>query len=342
MKRLLIVLPVVCCLLLTACGRSSSGESSTSRDVFAMDTYITVTCTGEQCEEAADAAVEEIDRLENLLSVGIEDSEIAQINRTGSGMLSAEVLPMVEQALDLWQTTGGAFDITIYPLMDLWGFTTEDFAVPAPEEIQYLLQYVGCDKLSLNENTGQIVLGENQGIDLGGIAKGYTLNHLAELFDSYDLTSAVISLGGDVLCYGTKADGSEWRVGVQDPLNPDDSSSFLGILTGIDIPIVTSGAYERYFVDEETGTTWHHILDPATGYSSDSGLLSVTVICENGMKADGLSTAFFVMGLDKSTEYWRTYGEDFDMILMTEDETVYVTPGIADQFTSDYTVSVLS
>ena len=247
---------------------------------------------------------------------------------------------MVTEALRLYDTTGGAFDITVYPLMDLWGFTTGKFAVPDAQELSALLAQCGSDKLTVNGDT--IMLAEGQGIDLGGIAKGYTSGHLMKIFEEYDLVGAVVSLGGNVQCYRTKTDGSLWRCGIQDPQDPENGSAYLGVVSVADRAVITSGAYERYFVDEATGKTYHHILDPKTGYPAESGLLSVTVVSTDGMLADGLSTSCYVMGLEQSAEYWRNYGADFDLILMDENGEVYVTEPLSGQFTSDYKVHVIS
>lgn len=313
---------------------------SASADIFAMDTYMTVTCYGKRAEEAVAAAQAEIERLDDLLSIGKADSEISRINRDGSGVMSEDTSTMVTEALRLYDTTGGAFDITVYPLMDLWGFTTGKFAVPDAQELSALLAQCGSDKLTVNGDT--IMLAEGQGIDLGGIAKGYTSGHLMEIFEEYDLVGAVVSLGGNVQCYRTKTDGSLWRCGIQDPQDPENGSAYLGVVSVADRAVITSGAYERYFVDEATGKTYHHILDPKTGYPAESGLLSVTVVSTDGMLADGLSTSCYVMGLEQSAEYWRNYGADFDLILMDENGEVYVTEPLSGQFTSDYKVHVIS
>lgn len=313
---------------------------SASADIFAMDTYMTVTCYGERAEEAVAAAQAEIERLDDLLSIGKADSEISRINRDGSGVMSEDTNTMVTEALRLYDTTGGAFDITVYPLMDLWGFTTGNFAVPDAQELSALLAQCGSDKLTVNGDT--IMLAEGQGIDLGGIAKGYTSGRLMEIFEEYDLVGAVVSLGGNVQCYRTKTDGSLWRCGIQDPQNPENGSTYLGVVSVADRAVITSGAYERYFVDEATGTMYHHILDPKTGYPAESGLLSVTVVSADGMLADGLSTSCYVMGLEQSVEYWRNYGADFDLILMDENGEVYVTEPLSGQFTSDYKKHVIS
>lgn len=357
MKHRLCALVLCAALVFTGCSSASTQQSggtaasqqasasqqevpSASADIFAMDTYMTITCYGTQCEEALQAAQDEITRLDNLLSVGIDGSEINAINSAGTGTMSDDTSVMVNEAIELYNRTGGAFDITVYPLMQLWGFTSGDFAVPDADTLASVLAKCGIDKLTVSD--GSITLADGQGVDLGGIAKGYTSGRLMDIFAQYDLVSAVVSLGGNVQCYGTKPDGSLWRCGIQDPRNADDSSALLGVVSVADKAVITSGAYERYFVDEATGETYHHILDPKTGYPANNGLISVTVVSANGMLADGLSTSCYVMGLEKSIDYWRTYGDDFDIILMDENGEVYVTEPIAQQFTSDCTVHVIS
>ena len=167
-------------------------------------------------------------------------------------------------------------------------------------------------------------------IDFGGIAKGYTSSRLMEIFREYNVSSAMVSLGGNVQVLGTKTDGSDWRVAVQ---NPDGTDDYLGILAIKDKAVITSGGYERYF--EEDGKTYHHIMDNETGKPADSDLISVTIISKDGMLADGLSTALFVMGKEDALNYWREHREEFDAILVTKDGEITVTQGIADSFSSE-------
>jgi thiamine biosynthesis lipoprotein len=356
MRKTWIGLLLAAVLLLSGCGSQETISAETadvetgqqaqeidqaSGEIFAMDTYMTITCYGQRCQEALSASLAEIQRLDALLSVGDADSEISKLNATGTGTLSAESAAMVEMALELYENTDAAFDITVYPLMELWGFTTGQFAVPDADALGQLLDKTGSDQLSYDSDTDLLTLGPGQGIDLGGIAKGYTSARLMEIFQEYDLVSGVISLGGNVQLYGAKPDGSSWRVGIQDPFAADEGSTMMGVLTAQDQAVITSGAYERYFVDETTGQTYHHILDPKTGYPAQSGLVSVTIVSADGMLADGLSTACYVMGLDKAISYWRTYGDDFDMILMTADDQVYITAPLQGQFTTDYPLHII-
>ena len=151
------------------------------------------------------------------------------------------------------------------------------------------------------------------------------------------ITSAVISLGGNVCVLGKNPDGDDWKVAITDPFDP---SAYLGILSCHDTSVVTSGSYVRYFVQD--GVSYHHILDPATGCPADSGLVSVSIVCPSGLKADGLSTALFIMGLEQGHAYWQKHSDEFDAIFVLQDGRVYITSGLRDTFTSAYEFEVLS
>lgn len=348
--RLILASAVVASMLLTGCGTASNTKntgsasetqttnsttaSSTqpvSQEIFAMDTYMTVTAYGDNAQKGVTDAVAEIQRLDNLLSIGKEDSEISKLNKSGSAALSDDTAVMVTKALDLYKSTGGAFDITVLPLMELWGFTTQEYYVPTEDEIQSTLQRVGADKLTWDESTKTLTLGDKQEIDLGGIAKGFTSSRIMEIFKKDGVTCGMVSLGGNVHLLGTKQDGSAWRVGIQDP--DSERNIMLGVLEASDCAIITSGAYERHF--EKDGVTYHHIIDPATGKPSNSGLTSVTIVSKDGTLADGLSTSLFVMGKDKAIAYWKQHADEFDTILVDKDRNVYITEGIAGNFSPD-------
>lgn len=347
--RLILASAVVASMLLTGCGTASdtkntgsasetqttnsttaSSAQPVSQEIFAMDTYMTVTAYGDNAQKGVTDAIAEIQRLDNLLSIGKEDSEISKLNKSGCAALSDDTAVMVTKALDLYKSTGGAFDITVLPLMELWGFTTQEYYVPTEDEIQSTLQRVGADKLTWDESTKTLTLGDKQEIDLGGIAKGFTSSRIMEIFKKDGVTCGMVSLGGNVHLLGTKQDGSAWRVGIQDPNNTDD---MLGVLEANDCAVITSGAYERNF--EKDGVTYHHIIDPATGKPSNSGLTSVTIVSKDGTLADGLSTSLFVMGKDKAIAYWKQHADEFDTILVDKDRNVYITEGIAGNFSPD-------
>lgn len=316
---------------------------SASQDIFAMDTYMTVTAYGEKCTEAVQAAVDEINRLDDLWSVGNSESEISILNENGSIILSDETYTVVKEALELYDSTGGLFDITVYPLMVEWGFTTEDYKVPTDEKIKELLKLTGIDKINLDDETHQITLATGTQIDLGGIAKGYTSAKIMDIFSEYGIVSGLVSLGGNVQLYGTKVDGSDWRVGVENPDNTIkalSTSDYIGVVQISDKALITSGGYQRYFIDEN-GEKHHHIIDPRTGSPSNSGLISVTIVSDDGLLADGLSTSLFIMGKDDAISYWHENSDQFDFILVDSEGKIYVSKGIENNFSSELDYEVV-
>ncbi len=317
---------------------SPSADSSLSRDLFAMDTYMTITAYGEHATEALEVAEARINELDALLSTGDESSEIYQLNQTHQAQLSDDSRALMEASLRLNQETDGAFNIAIYPLMSLWGFPTQEYRVPSEAEIQETLPHTDIANVQYDSETGDVSFSDPEtAIDFGGIAKGYTSDSLMEIFRNCGVTSGLVNLGGNVQTLGTKPDGSAWNVAVR---TPDDTGNILCVAAVSDEAVITSGGYERYF--EEDGVTYHHILDPKTGRPADSGLTSVTIIGKNGTVADGLSTSLFIMGKEKAVEFWRSGAEDFEMILVEEDGTVSATAGLSDRLTSEYEIEIIS
>ncbi len=332
MKRFLAgALALLACLALPACERAPAADPEAAqkeqRYLEAMDTFMTLTACGAHRSEALDAVEAEIRRLEALLSIGSPDSEISKLNRAGAATLSADSRALVARSLELWQQTGGRFDISVLPLMELWGFTSGNYHVPTQEELDSALARVGADRMTFDPDSGRLTLAPGQEIDLGGIAKGYTSQRAMALFRAAGVTSALVSLGGNVQCLGARPDGTPWRIGIQAPWGAEGAMSAIVEVT--DRAVVTSGGYERYFTDEATGKTYRHILDPATGCPAESGLASVTIVAPDGALADGLSTALYIMGLDAATEYWRAHSGEFEAILIDDGKRIYVTEGLA-------------
>lgn len=325
-----IFLLTLCIAAFTACQNSDENKKA-SKDIFAMDTYMTVTAYGKNAENAVDEAVDEINRLETVLSAQKKESDIYKLNQTGSGTLSEDTKDIVSEALKINKTTNGAFDISIYPLMVKWGFTTQKYNVPSKREISKLLKNVDSSKIEFDEKSSSIKLGKNMKIDLGGIAKGYTSSRVMQIFKDCGVTSGLVSLGGNVQALGTKTDGTDWKIAIE---NPDKSSDYIGVVSVKDKAVITSGGYERYF--EKNGKTYHHILDPKTGYPAESGLKSVTIVSDNGTLADALSTSLFVMGKEKALDYWREHKNEFDTVLVEDDGNITITDGLKKVFKSNF------
>ena len=318
-------------------GEDADEEAEVSKDLFAMDTYMTLTAYGEHAQEAVDKAAERVEALDALLSTGDENSEIYQLNQSGEATLSEEGGYLVERALELYQKTDGAFDIAIYPVMQAWGFPTQEYHVPDDATLKEKLALADASKVNYDKDTRKISFGQDgMEIDLGGIAKGYTSSQIMQIYQDCGVTSGLVNLGGNVQALGCKTDGSKWRVAIQ---SPDDTEDYLGILEIENQAVITSGGYERYF--EEDGVTYHHIIDPATGYPADSGLISVTIVSDDGTLADGLSTSLFIMGEEKAAQFWRENSDEFETIMETSDGKLYVTEGIADSLTTDMDVTVI-
>ena len=331
-KRMLTaVLTVALTLSLTACGGRTRQEMGETRTVYTMDTVMNLTAYGENASAALDAAEETLRTLDAKLDRHDETSTVSALNRDGT-VEDAELAQLTDIAQTIGALSGGAFDPTVAPVMDAWDFTGDAPRVPSDEELSALLAHVGLEKLSVDGNT--IALSDGAQLDLGGIAKGYAAGRVRTILREAGVTSAIISLGGNVAAVGKKPDGSAWTVGLQDPDRPE---AYFGTVSIEDACVVTSGAYQRYF--EENGQLYHHIIDPATGRPAESGLTSVTVVADgaagNGTMCDALSTALFVMGEDRALELWRSGVYDFDLILVTEDGRLLATAGIADRFRPD-------
>ena len=306
--------------------------------------YMSLRAYGQHAEDALIAGEVEIRRLDDLLSTGKADSDTARINANGRGTLSRDTAYLTEVSLDLHDSTGGAFDISVYPLMELWGFTsqfedekdntgTSRREAPSDKDIADTLSRVDASKIEYDAETGGIILPDQMQIDFGGIAKGYTSQRIADIFRSNGVTSALIDLGGNIQTVGSKPDGSPWKVA----LNDRNRGTFLGVVQVKDMAVISSGGYERNFTASD-GKVYHHIIDPATGYPADNGFsvdASVSIICSDGTMADGLSTSLYVMGPEKAIEYWRAHSDEFDFVLMTDDDKMYVSEGIEDSFSSD-------
>lgn len=293
---------------------------------FGMNTDISYRVFGEKAELAAVCAKSELSRLEKKLSRFLPDSEVSRINLSeGSGhiKISCEVYEILSFALRLSEITQGLFDITVGPLIDLWDYK---HSIQAPEEtrIQHILPLVDFHELTLNSDEKTLSLRKpGQSIDLGGIGKGYASDRFIKVLKEHGISSAFINIGGNVSTLGNRPDGSPWSIGIR---HPRQEGCLLGAVKVTGKAVVTSGDYERYFIDRE-GKKWHHILNPATGYPAESGLISVTAVADSAMTADALSTAIFVAGIKKGLEYLAQFS-GVEAVLVDERQQVFITQGL--------------
>lgn len=327
---------VLGCLLFTGCQNGSISDKQISKNIFAMDTYMTITAYGDNAQGAVNDAIAEIKRLDKLLSTQNQQSEIFLLNQNGGGKLSKDTEKLLKISLQLWKDTNGKFDITIYPIMQAWGFIDKNYVVPDSNTLTRLLSLVDCSTINIDEQNSTVIF-EKEGvkIDLGGIAKGYTSSKIMDIFRKHNVSKGLVNLGGNVQVLGKKSNDEMWQVAIQDPDNDD----YLGIFKAKDCAVITSGGYERFF--EQDGVRYHHIIDPVTGYPANSDLKSVTIISDDGTLADGLSTSLFIMGKDKAVDYWKKHSKKFNMILLDKKDKLYVTEEITSQFESKHKFQVI-
>ena len=309
-------------LIILFSGCSGSAEADTL-SFFAMDTEMSLTVWGgaDSCARIRDRALE----LDKRLSAAADTGEIYALNRDGSAALSPDAASLVRRSLELCAQLGGSFDVTVFPAVRAWGFTTGDYRVPDDAELAALAS--GIDYSAVDVTGDTVTLPDGVMLDLGAVAKGALADEAREILRAADASGAVLSLGGTILLYGSKPSGEPFTVGIADP---DSPASWFGTLTLGEGVVATSGGYERYF--ESGGKRYIHILDPASARPVDNGVLSVTVFTGDGDRADALSTALFVMGVDGAAEYYRSHS-GFDYVMLTDDDTLYITEGLADRFT---------
>lgn len=321
MKRILAAFLLLLCLA----GCTPQPKSYTA-DFFAMDTFMSITAYGEDEQAAQDTAVQleqRINALEPALSRTREDSDLYRLNHADGAVceVSEDTYAAIEAAVQFAEWTGGAFDPTMAPLTDLWGINTDHAHVPAQAEIDAALTHVGYQNIELLGNN-QVRLLNGAQLDLGGIGKGFATDAAAAMLDG--TRGVLATLGGNIGAYGENPnrDSGNWVVGIADP---DDNAAFIATVEVRDLSVVTSGDYERYF--EQDGKRYHHIFDPATGYPADSGLRSVTVIDESSTRADALTTALFVMGLEEGMAFCGQ--NDIAAVFVTADKQVHVTDKVS-------------
>ena len=312
-------------LTLVSLSLPSPASASSARTFFAMDTVMTVSAP-EADESLLSACEQAVFRLDALLSVTQPTSQIYRLNQEGQSALSPDTEAVLSYALSACRLTGGALDVTLYPVVRAWGFTTGEYRVPTDEEIAALLPLVDYTQVSLSG--GVASLPPSFQVDLGAVAKGYASDVVADLLRQGGVTSALIDLGGNIYCLGAKPDQSAWRIGIRDPLNPE---GFVGSLSVTDAAVVTSGSYERNFTAPD-GRVYGHIFDPATGRPAENGLISVTVTGPTGMECDALTTALYVMGPNAAAEFLSA-APSIDALMVDDQGGIWITESLLPRFT---------
>jgi len=306
-----ILATLMCAMLVVptvACSNNNNKETTTpvEKQALKMDTVMNLRVYGSKANEAIDAAYKRIDEIEQMSSANIATSDVSLINKAAGKdyvKVHPEIIKMLNTAIKYSELSGGAFDITVGPLIKLWGIGTDSERLPADSEIKALLPLVGYKNVSINEKDSSVkLMKEGMSIDLGGIAKGFTADEVVKVFKKYGIKNALINLGGSsIYTMGQKPDGTLWSVAIQHP-RKEKSEGYLGIIKLPESALSTSGDYERYFIKD--GKRYHHILNPFTGYPADSGVMSDTIIIDSNTKdanmlADTLTKVTFVSGIEK-------------------------------------------
>lgn len=313
---------------LSGCAKNSEPVSRTG---FYFDTVIQITLYNTEDETILDGCFALAEKYENLFSATKEGSDVWKINHAGGEAVtvSEETVQLLTTATDYANATEGAIDPTIRPVSELWNFGSENGVhVPEDAAIKAALSHVSYDHIRFgtapSDETGEPVLrtvtltDPKAAVDLGFIAKGYIADKMKEYLLSQGVTSACISLGGNVLAIGEKPDGTPFRIGIQEPFAEEGTA--IDTVEIRDTSVVTSGIYERCFYED--GVFYHHVLDTSTGYPVDNELASVTIICDSSTRADALSTSCLCLGLDKGRKFLDAQ-KDVAYLLITKDGTQY-------------------
>ncbi len=279
-------------------------ERNAEKTLFAFDTVVELSLRGRDAEKALEECEKEITRLHAELDAD-GNGAIARYNESGKADEETELL--LNRAFSVSEETGGAFDVTLYPVIRLWGFGGDAFKVPSEAELADALEKCGYGKLK----------SEGARVDFGAAAKGYAADRLCGILDKYNIKAALISLGGTVTVYKRDA-----KIALKSP----DGEGYAAVLKTEAAVISTSGGYERYFV--ENGKRYSHIIDPKTGYPAESGIVSATVISSDGFISDSLSTAFYVMGEEGTRAYLEEH-KDVAALLITDDGRLIVSEQIS-------------
>lgn len=331
-----ILFVVVLSVFIVCYGKMQKPEEPITATAFKLNTVVKVTIYNSQDEKILQDALALCDKYEKIFSRTRTDSEIYLLNEgklpqeDGYYILSEECAELIGKGLYYSELSGGAFDITIEPLSSLWDFTSGEKQIPDPQTLVEAQKHVGYEKVELKGNKIRFQE-DGMGLELGAIAKGYIADKIKEFLISEGVESAVIDLGGNVLCIGARPDGEAFRVGIQKPFaDRNETVATAGIR---DRSVVSSGIYERYF--EKDGKLYHHILNPKSGYPYENGLTAVTILSDESVDGDGLSTVCFALGLEKGLELINSL-PDTQAVFITEDGELHYSEHFEEEVPLNY------
>ena len=313
----------------TAENSDAGSQEPVSATAIKLNTAVTVTIYDSQDRELLTECMNLCDKYEKIFSRTASDSELYQLNHReltpvagteDTFQVSNPLAELIRKGLYYSELSEGAFDIAIEPLTSLWDFTAEDPQVPEDRLIQEALTKCDYHNVSVSDNNEVILKTEDTAIELGAIAKGYIADRLKDYLISQGVKSAIINLGGNVLCIGGKPDDSSFKIGIQKPFA--DRSETIAVMDIKDKSVVSSGVYERCF--EQDGTLYHHLLNPRTGYPYDNGLIAVTIISDESVDGDALSTTCFALGLEDGMKLAESL-DNVQAFFVTSDYEIHYT-----------------
>ena len=306
-------------LLCTGCS-TTKAPTPVSQSAFYLNTVVTITLYDGSNPSLITECFDLCQRYEQEFSRTLENSSLYLLNHDTATerQLSKDLQALVATGLSYYERSNGLFDITVAPLSDLWQFSSANPVVPSEEALHEAIKHVDASLLRLDGDTLHYEAPSVQ-LDLGGIAKGYIADRLKEYLINQGVTSALIDLGGNILCVGAKPDGSPFRVGTREPFAPQGTS--LAVASVSDLSVVTSGVYERCFTEDDI--LYHHLLDPKTGYPFNTGLNSVSIISKASVDGDALSTVCFALGTEKGMELINSMPDVYAVFVTENNELVY-------------------
>ena len=361
MKNKLALLSGILCIGLVIAfifytGKDNQKKKGYTTTGFAMGTAVTVSVYSDQGRQDADAVIDCVSRLEReQISWRIEGAEVYRVNheyKAGEPYeISYDLASAVLQGKEVSAAGDDLLALTIRPLASCWGIEDGKKEVPETQKIEEACSVVNDSKVHIVDEQGKeltqvselsedgtwYVLFDETGLslDFGAMGKGIACDRVAESLEENQVEGACVAVGGSVLCYGAKPDGSGFRIGIRDPRgNENDMMGTVEVRSDRHpVYISTSGDYEKYFIQD--GKRYHHIIDPATGKPSEKDLKSVTIISKNGTLSDTLSTTLFVMGKDKAISYWKKHSSEFNIILVDNNDKILISQGIEERFSSE-------
>ena len=318
LSRICMTTVLILIVTLTGCTTPPESESLTVTGTY-FDTVVQIEAWGAD-QEIMEHCLQMCEDYEQMLSATIDTSEISKINNAGGEpvTVSDETAGLIEEGIRYGDISGGRFDITVAPATELWNFTdNEEKTLPNPDELAAAVKHIDYHCVNVDGNTVTLADPEAR-IDLGGIAKGYISDRLKEYLENEGVEHGLIDLGGNMLTLDGRYDGTNFRIGLQEPFA--DTGTAMAVVSVNDKSVVTSGDYERYF--EKDGVIYHHILDPDTGYPVQNDLDQVTIISDQSVDGDALSTTCFAMGLEDGLQLIRSL-DGVEAVFVTKDGEIH-------------------